>query len=184
MARHNFTDEEVQSLRSKGRILSSEEYRSFPRLIQRNLPFNQSISTVSVRNKEKGTIPIFPMANLRYILKHNFFHVMLRWPSLLSLFLLLLFWVLWLLIFAQLYVFLDAKEPNLSCGLGKPGKPISFAPALSFSLETCTTVGYSLPNNTNNFFEAECFHVQFAIYLQMTSSMIFNAFFTGELSLL
>ena len=104
---------------------------------------------------------------------------MLRWPTLVSLLLLLSLWVLWLVLFAFLYVYIDAKEPTTACGLGPAGHPIQFAPALSFALETCTTVGYSLPNDSDSFFEAECLYIQLGIYAQMTWSMIFNAFFTA-----
>ncbi len=179
MSRSNrFTDEEVQLLSSTGQVVASGEYQSIPRLVQRNLPFHQSKSIISVQNRVKNKIPIFPW-NLKYILNHNWFHIMLRWPTLLSLFGLLILWIIFLVFFAFVYVYIDARSPKLECGLGKVGHPIKFAPALSFSLETCTTVGYSLPNNTNSFFEAQCYHVQLAIYFQMTVSMIFNAFFTA-----
>ena len=167
-----FTDEEVQALRPRGRVVSSEEYISTPRLVERNLPFYQSKSVISVQHRVKKW-------NLNYILNHNWFHIMLRWPTMLSLAGLLLLWIMCLVLFALVYVYIDARSPKLECGLGKSGHPITFAPALSFSLETCTTVGYSLPNNTNGFFEAQCLHVQMAIYFQLTVSMIFNAFFTA-----
>lgn len=71
---------------------------------------------------------------------------------------------------------LDAISPETECGLGTAGNPIQFGPAFAFSLETCTTVGYGLPNGTNSFFEPECTHLQIAIYFQMVFSMLFNAF--------
>lgn len=179
-----YSDEEVQHLRprsskiknSSSRMTSS---RSIPRLIQRDLPYHQSKSQVSVKNRSKSRFHIFS-EGLNYILNRNWFHIFLRCPTLLSLFFLLLLWVLWLVIFASLYVYIDAREPMLECGLGGKGQPIEFFPALSFSLETCTTVGYSLPNSDNNgFFTSDCYAVQLAVYLQMTWSMIFNAFFTA-----
>jgi hypothetical protein len=178
MVGSTLTDEEVQLLRPRHRAVSSEDYTSTPRLVERNLPFHQSISMVSVQNKVKNNIPLFPW-KLRHVLNHNWFHIMLRWPTMISLVGLLLMWIFFLVFFAFVYVNIDAREPKLECGLGKKGHPITFAPALSFSLETCTTVGYSLPNNTNDFFEEQCLNLQLAIYFQMTVSMIFNAFFTA-----
>lgn len=55
----------------------------------------------------------------------------------------------------------------------------SFYPALAFSLETASTVGYGLPNNTNGFFEPECRLIQVCVYFQMVWSMVFTAFLTA-----
>ena len=64
----------------------------------------------------------------------------------------------------------------MNCGLGKdPEVPITYYTAFAFSLETCTTVGYGLPGGSNAFFE-NCPGIQVVIYLQMTFSMMFNAF--------
>ena len=59
MVGSTLTDEEVQLLRPRHRAVSSEEYISIPRLVERNLPFHQSISMVSVQNKIKNKIPLF-----------------------------------------------------------------------------------------------------------------------------
>lgn len=182
-------DEEVQLLRRPTATRSSNKNflnkssltaprRSIPRLIERNLPFHQSESQVAVQNRTNGRFYIFS-ERLHYFINQNWLHIFLRWPTFLSVFCLLSLWVLWLVIFASLYVYIDAREPMVECGLGKAGQPINFFPALSFSLETCTTVGYSLPNDTNGFFTSDCYGVQLAVYLQMTWSMIFNAFFTA-----
>mmetsp|Transcript_22808 Transcript_22808/g.33802 ORF Transcript_22808/g.33802 Transcript_22808/m.33802 type:complete len:452 (-) Transcript_22808:159-1514(-) len=170
-----YLDEEVQLIRNK-----TSENLNIPRLIDRDQPFHQSKSNVAVHNRIKNRVNIFPRS-LRFIINENWFHLLLRWPTWLSLISLLFLWFLWLVIFAYIYVYVDQREPLLECGLGTSGEPIKFAPALSFSLETCTTVGYSLPNDTNGFFDAECYNIQVAIYMQMTWSMIFNAFFTAFL---
>eukprot|EP00522_Entomoneis_paludosa_P016587 CAMPEP_0172452828 /NCGR_PEP_ID=MMETSP1065-20121228/10367_1 /TAXON_ID=265537 /ORGANISM="Amphiprora paludosa, Strain CCMP125" /LENGTH=360 /DNA_ID=CAMNT_0013204949 /DNA_START=118 /DNA_END=1200 /DNA_ORIENTATION=+ len=81
-----------------------------------------------------------------------------------------------ILIFAGFYVWQDNQNPNKNCGLGEEGQPIAFGPAFAFSLETCTTVGYGLPNSVNSYFERGCGALQFIIYLQMVWSMMFNAF--------
>lgn len=46
-------------------------------------------------------------------------------------------------------------------------------------METSTTVGYSLPNNSNGVFEPECRLIQAAVYLQMAWSLLFNATLTA-----
>ena len=69
------------------------------------------------------------------------------------------------IIFAIIYKSLDRVDSD--CGLGDGNSTIAFAPAFAFSLETCTTVGYGLPNGVNSFFEPECQHIQIAIYFQV-----------------
>ncbi|CAB9514290.1 rectifier potassium channel 2 [Seminavis robusta] len=79
-------------------------------------------------------------------------------------------------IFAGIYMRIDTDRLDENCGLGAPGQPIQLGPAFAFSLETCTTVGYGLPNGTNAFFENQCPDIVVAIYFQMVWSMMFNAF--------
>jgi hypothetical protein len=55
------------------------------------------------------------------------------------------------------------------------GDPLTFEAAFAFSLQTCTTVGYTLPGGTNAFFE-NCPELQTVIYFQMLISMMSNAF--------
>ena len=80
-------------------------------------------------------------------------------------------------LFALLYHAVDAATPNTDCGLSdfKSGVPISIHGAFGFSLETATTVGYSLPGSSNALFE-NCVGITVAIYFQMLLSMMFNAF--------
>jgi hypothetical protein len=52
-----------------------------------------------------------------------------------------------ILLFGLIYTADDNIQPNQACGLGRAGSPTSFAGAFAFSLETCTTVGYKLPNS-------------------------------------
>jgi len=93
-----------------------------------------------------------------------------------SLLMLLSVWLGLILSFALVYVELDHVYRDANCVLGEPPIPIAFGSAFAFSLETCTTVGYGLPGNSNAFFEAQCHGVQLAIFCQMTWSMLFNAF--------
>ena len=107
--------------------------------------------------------------------KYDWFHVLLRQPTWLSLLALIGVWTAMILVFAGVYVAVDKKDTH-GCGLGADGDPIEFGPAFAFSLETCTTVGYGLPNSVNSFFDSRCGYLQFVIYLQMVWSMMFNAF--------
>jgi len=70
----------------------------------------------------------------------------------------------------------DANKTKPECALGihGPDIPIDFTAAFAFSLETCTTVGYTLPTGAS-FFE-HCYGLQVAIYFQMATSLLFNAF--------
>jgi hypothetical protein len=137
-----------------------------PRLVRRNLAFNQSRNVVQVfHNKSFG---------IHLLVRHDFYHVLLRRPAWQSLLSLLFVWTIFILLFALAYVGVDNQDPNISCGLGTAGNPIRFIGAFAFSLETCTTVGYALPDNSNAFFE-NCPTLQFVLYLQMVWSMLFNA---------
>lgn len=60
-------------------------------------------------------------------------------------------WTFFILCWALIYQAIDAKSPQVSCGLGPPNEPIQFGPAFAFSLETCTTVGYGLPNGVSEY---------------------------------
>ncbi|MGH7973933.1 MAG: hypothetical protein ACREBR_00305 [bacterium] len=141
------------------------------RLVHRNLPFFQSKSEIQIQNNH----PFTTYARTLFMLwRNDWYHIFLRRPTYISLTLLLTAWTVLLLIFAGVYMGLDASLPSIDCGLGPPYHPIQFGPAFAFSLETCTTVGYTLPNGTNNFFE-NCPSIHVAIYVQMTFSMLFNA---------
>ena len=86
-------------------------------------------------------------------------------------------WTGSILFFAALYVLFDNVDEQPQCGLGfDQSEPLQFGTAFAFSLETCTTVGYGLPNGINSFFEAGCHTLQILIYFQMAWSMLFNAF--------
>lgn len=190
----NFDDIESQPLRTtttqkatrSGKRIHSTSTCSdvgppfYPRLIPRDLPFQQSKNRVHIRNYERNEIPLLPSA-IKYVLSYNWFHILLRWNTLASLSFLVGLWFLLNVIFAYIYVVVDTRSPGTQCGLGQPINPISFSAAFAFSLETSTTVGYGLPNGSNNFFEPECRAVQIAITLEMISTMLFNAFLAAFL---
>ena len=80
-------------------------------------------------------------------------------------------------VFALIYQKLDNDfYIDEECGLGSSGNPIDFAGAFAFSLDTCTTVGYSLPGGDNNAFFEHCPKLQTVLYFEMVFSMLFNAF--------
>lgn len=162
---------ELGQRRRRAPTLPEHVLKNIPRLVHRNLPLHQSKQQIAVTNKT-----VFRSLKLQYILSHDWFHVILRLPTAVSVFWLLAIWTFVILIFAAVYRNIDTRDPEASCGLGKAGEPILFSAAFAFSLETCTTVGYGLPNSVNSFFEASCSGLQTAIYFQMVWSMIFNAF--------
>lgn len=139
-----------------------------PRMVKRDLVFEQSSNIIAMRHGQ-GFFGLF------WLLRHDWFHALLRFPTLHSLGCLLLIWTLMIILFAGIYMGVDRRNPELSCGLGTAGDPIQFGAAFAFSLETCTTVGYGLPSGTNAFFES-CRGLQAMIYCQMVWSMLFNAF--------
>ena len=116
-----------------GRRLSRVD---LPRMVQRNLPFNQSSNHVSVKNKHRSK----PLWQLMFL---DWFHTLLRLPACVSVGFLLLLWVLIVFMFGCMYWYLDnVALRSLDCGLGVDAlHDISFLGAIAFSLETCTTVG-------------------------------------------
>ena len=106
-----------------------------PRLVLRNRPFHQSSNKVHIQHNLNGSLRIYSL------LKHNWFHFFLRWPTSRSMLLLMSAWTGAILLFAGVYVWYDNLDVNISCGLGKVGEPMQFGAAFAFSLETCTTVG-------------------------------------------
>lgn len=152
----------------KGDANNNVTYKEIPRLIPRNLAFGQSKNVIRVSHNHRWRI--------FWLLRHDWFHAGLRFPTSVSFFLLLSIWTIMIVLFALLYVGIDNKDPLLECGLGLSGSPISFAGAFAFSLETCTTVGYTLPYGVNAFFDVNCPELIIAIYFQMIWSMMFNAF--------
>jgi hypothetical protein len=145
-----------------------EHLDELPRLVLRNRAFHQSANKVYISHNMG--------ARIYKLLRYNWFHVFLRWPTRYSLITLMSIWTGSILFFAVIYYKYDSIYPSRSCGLGAENNPITFAGAFAFSLETCTTVGYTLPYGVNSFFEPNCSALQIIIFFQMAWSMIFNAF--------
>lgn len=114
------------------------------RLIHRDLPFSQSRNRVNVRHNHG--FKIFQL------IRHDWFHVILRYPKGLCLLCLLSIWTIVVIIFAVIYVSVDNRLPNVDCGLGKVGTPIGFGQAFAFSLETTTTGTFEFFYRTNGLF--------------------------------
>lgn len=138
-----------------------------PRLVLRNLPFDQSRNIVQVRHNQGCW-------KMMFLVGHDWFHVLLRRPTYQSLLFLLSIWTFSILVFAGFYMAVDRQDPTVSCGLGEVGSPILWHGAFAFSLETATTVGYTLPTSSYAFFD-RCPSLQVAIFFQMVYSMLFNA---------
>lgn len=105
-----------------------------PRLVDRNYPYHQSRNQIAVKN-------FHLQSGVMKLLVRDWFHVFLRQHVLKSISLLLFIWTVVILIFAAVYVKIDASYLEMNCGLGDPGTAIPFGTAFAFSLETCTTVG-------------------------------------------
>ena len=165
------TSTRSQSQRDTFLSYSTRTPKDSPRLIERNLPFHQSHNKFNIKNK----FGQFRYRMLWNLYRHDWFHVMMRWPTALSILLLICIWTSIILIFAKIYVEVGAADPSVDCGLAPDGGPIQWNSAFAFSLQTCTTVGYTLPGSSWAFFR-RCPTVQITIYFQLLVSMIFNAF--------
>jgi len=114
--------------------IPSKQRENLPRLVDRGLAFHQSSNKVQLRHNQGW--------NIYRLLRFNWFHVMLRWPTKYSFSFLVTLWTVSIIVFGQLYLWYDQLNPGLHCGLGgSDGSPIDFTAAFAFSLETCTTVG-------------------------------------------
>ena len=143
---------------------------SIVRLIQRNLPFHQSRNVVNLRH-----LPGVDAWERAKLIKEDWFHVLLRRPTGVSIISLLAIWTFFIFIFASIYQGVDNAYEFTDCGLSSSFGKLSFGGFFAFSLQTCTTVGYTLPGSSQAFFQ-NCPAFQAIICSQMMFSMIFNAF--------
>lgn len=127
-------DHSALDMLEAGMMSHREEGESFlPRLVLRNRPYGQSTNKIHISHNQGWKIFA--------LLKHNWFHALLRQPTSRSLPMLMSIWTGAILFFAGLYVWQDSNDTKMECGLGDAGNPIHWAGAFAFSLETCTTVG-------------------------------------------
>jgi hypothetical protein len=112
----------------------SERMDGLPRLVHRNLAFHQSSSKVHLRHNQG--------LNIYRLLRFNWFHVLLRWPTKYSFSILMIVWTASIVFFAWIYVWHDEVHRGGKCVLGGTnGEVIGWAGAFAFSLQTCSTVG-------------------------------------------
>lgn len=153
------------------KVFGAFDIQEQPRFVERNRPFYQSRNTVNIRLKGLRKHAI-------QLLTEDWYHVLLRQPTATSSLFLLVAWTLGILVFAGIYMGVDYAYYRIDCGLVNPDdvrRTLHYGAYFAFSLQTTSTVGYTLPNGTNGFFE-NCPGLQVAIYVQMVGSMIFNAF--------
>jgi len=116
---------------------SKKKKEILPRLVDRSRAFHQSSNKVHLRHNQGW--------NIYRLLRFNWFHVMLRWPSKYSFTFLVTSWTGTIVFFAMLYVWHDEINRGGRCVLGGPnGEVIGWAGAFAFSLQTCNTVGKDL----------------------------------------
>jgi hypothetical protein len=77
------------------------------------------------------------------LIRHDYFHVLLRLSTWKTFSMMLLVWTLIIVVFGGFYMSVDHSRRGSSCGLGLKGAPVTFATAFAFSMQTCTTVGYT-----------------------------------------
>lgn len=109
---------------------------------------------------------------LRGLLIKDWFHVLLRLPSWISLPAFIIIWYISIWVWAAIYQYISNKSSNFEkdCGLGSPNVTLSIMTAYAFSLETCTTVGC----------EYRLWHCRLwvALFLLVSSSTWYNSYIT------
>lgn len=172
------TDSKCQNPPSVAASASASAAPPLKRLVPRDLPFHQSSNSLRVRHQSsrgRGRAGGTDGGELKFWYRDDWFHVLLRFRTIVIVLSFVAVWTSFLLLFAAVYVRIDGINPEVDCGLGHAPNPISYYAAFAFSLETTTTVGYGLPNGSNGFFES-CPELQVAIYFQMLIGMFLNAF--------
>ena len=106
-----------------------------PRLVERNLPFNQSRNILQVEHNQGLKITRLTL--------YDFFHVLLRLPSAVTVFVLVILWTASSLFFAAMYYAVDPDEAGTDCRLRSFDKPILYATAFANSIQTGSGVGYT-----------------------------------------
>jgi hypothetical protein len=112
----------------------SEKLENLPRLVDRNRAFHQSSNKVHLRHNQG--------LKIYRLLRFNWFHVLLRWPTRYSFSVLMSVWTGVILMFAGIYVWHDQVNRGGICVLGGiNGETISWGGAFAFSLQTCSSGG-------------------------------------------
>jgi hypothetical protein len=95
----------------RGTTSGADDEIEIARLIRRDLPFSQSRNRVNVGHNHG--------LKILQLIRHDWFHVMLRYPKTLCLLALLSIWTLVVTLFAVIYIAVDNRQPDVDCGLGK-----------------------------------------------------------------
>ena len=124
------------------------------RLVKRNLPHFQSMNQVDIQqrthsspcpsNHDHSWLPSHWLPTHWALYQRDWFHILLRWNTFLSILFWSFIWTCSLLIFALIYLAASHSSNNKICYLAN-GFTFDFTAAFAFSLETAMTVGYTLP---------------------------------------
>ena len=106
-----------------------------PRLVVRNFPFNQSRNILQVEHNQG--------LKITRLTQYDFFHVLLRLPTMLTVFVLVILSTANSLFFAAMFYAVDPDEAGTDCRLRSFDKPILYATAFANSIQTASGVGYT-----------------------------------------
>ena len=112
-----------------------QSIRNPPRLVVRNFPFNQSKNILQVEH-DHGL-------KITRLTQYDFFHVLLRLPTFVTVLVLVILSTASSLFFAAMYYAVDPDEAGTDCRLRSFDKPILFATAFANSIQTASGVGYT-----------------------------------------
>jgi hypothetical protein len=146
--------------------VATQDNDETPRLILRNLPFDQSRNIIQVQHNQGTT-------KIGRLIRHDLFHVLLQLSTMKIILLMLSLWTFLILFFAAMYVAANNRHGQGVCNMGLPDEPFYYYAAFAFSLQTQQATGYGLPNGSNAFFE-DCPALVTVIYFQMVSSLFLN----------
>jgi hypothetical protein len=90
------------------------------RLVVRDLPYHQSSNSLRIRHQSTKPLRFYHW----YV--EDWFHVLLRLRTAVSVFLFVVIWTSFLVIFAAIYYAVDAIDPRINCGLGVPPNSVTF----------------------------------------------------------
>ena len=114
--------------------------REARRLVRRDSPFHQSSGKIYMR---RGV----HWASFLGLARKDWYHIVITFKLRWLLFFILLFFTTIVVFYSFLYMLADGllNSDGSRCGVGRVGHTPSFYNAFFFSLETFTTIGYSVP---------------------------------------
>ena len=96
------------------------------RLVVRDLPYHQSSNSLRIRHQSTKPLRFYHW----YI--EDWFHVLLRLRTVVSAFVFVLIWTIFLLSFAGIYHAIDGADPRVNCGLGVPPNSVTYYTACEY----------------------------------------------------